>query len=293
MLTGQKPFDGESYNQVLAKILQDPVTNPMDLNPHIPKTLEQVILKAIARPPEHRYQSAKEMQIALESIIADDHPCPTASKKINLEEDSTVGTWTQSSPFVKNTSPKVHIVQPDRNAPTDSITATAPAKKNRSAHSRKLWILGMLCLILIGVIWVIFPQFRPSSSAPIKKEIEEKAANVSADSKTSTATNAVKLDPVDKQTTVDTADKPIAPKTHSSSTTSTGDTEAAQPSEFPTETNKTATSNTPSKDAKNADKATKKNKRRKKNRNKKNKTETNLKHPIKGRFDTVFATEYE
>jgi len=65
MLTGQVPFDAETPLAVVLKHLSTPLPRPRGLNPQIPEPVEQVILKATAKSPAQRYQSAAEMVEAL------------------------------------------------------------------------------------------------------------------------------------------------------------------------------------------------------------------------------------
>src|SRR5690606_6824953 len=69
MLTGQLPFLGESPISVALKHLQEPFEEPRVLNPHIPQSVENVILKAMRKNPAERYHSAKEMWKDLDSCL--------------------------------------------------------------------------------------------------------------------------------------------------------------------------------------------------------------------------------
>ena len=69
MLTGQKPFDAETYNELCAKIVSNAFPRPCVVNPDIPTSIEQIILKATAARPQQRYQSALEMRHALEAAM--------------------------------------------------------------------------------------------------------------------------------------------------------------------------------------------------------------------------------
>ena len=61
MLTGELPFQGESPVSVALKQIQDLPMKPRDINPNIPKGLEYIILHAMQKDPQKRYQSAAEM----------------------------------------------------------------------------------------------------------------------------------------------------------------------------------------------------------------------------------------
>ena len=62
MLTGEKLFVGESDFSTLEKVRNADVVSPRKLNPEIPPGLEKVVLKALAREVEDRYQWASDLQ---------------------------------------------------------------------------------------------------------------------------------------------------------------------------------------------------------------------------------------
>ncbi|MCS7011765.1 MAG: protein kinase [Anaerolineales bacterium] len=65
MLTGRVPFDAETPLAILLKHLTEPVIPPRQYVSGIPAVFEQVVLKALAKNPDERYQSASEMSDAL------------------------------------------------------------------------------------------------------------------------------------------------------------------------------------------------------------------------------------
>jgi len=60
-LTGRPPFSGTNSVDILAAVLHVEPPPPSQLNPQIPVLLDRVALKALAKNPEARYQSAGEM----------------------------------------------------------------------------------------------------------------------------------------------------------------------------------------------------------------------------------------
>ncbi|WP_338555825.1 Stk1 family PASTA domain-containing Ser/Thr kinase [Paenibacillus sp. KS-LC4] len=70
MLTGNLPFLGESPISVALKHLQETFEEPRALNPHIPQSVENVILRAMRKNPGERYHSAQEMLNDLETCLS-------------------------------------------------------------------------------------------------------------------------------------------------------------------------------------------------------------------------------
>src|SRR5262249_40587512 len=60
MVTGHKPFDGESSFAIMCGHVNDLPTPPIERRPDLPKALSDTILTALAKKPEERPASADE-----------------------------------------------------------------------------------------------------------------------------------------------------------------------------------------------------------------------------------------
>jgi serine/threonine-protein kinase len=67
-VTGRVPFEAETTWALVAKHLEEPVPDPRSLNGEVPAGLAGVILRAMAKSPADRYQSAAEMHDALAAL---------------------------------------------------------------------------------------------------------------------------------------------------------------------------------------------------------------------------------
>lgn len=65
MLVGHAPFQGESIGEVFAAVLRDEPMPLRTLRPELPLALERVVLRAMDRNPDVRFQSAYAMRVAL------------------------------------------------------------------------------------------------------------------------------------------------------------------------------------------------------------------------------------
>ncbi len=65
MATGRPPFLGDTPVAVASKHVRDHPPAPRELNPSIPPTFEAIILKAMAKNPEHRYATAEDLRADL------------------------------------------------------------------------------------------------------------------------------------------------------------------------------------------------------------------------------------
>jgi serine/threonine protein kinase len=74
MLTGYIPFDADTPLAILMKHLNDPLPLPTQVDPTLPSALENVVLKALAKDPDDRFQTAQEMAAALQQSLPTDPP---------------------------------------------------------------------------------------------------------------------------------------------------------------------------------------------------------------------------
>jgi len=65
MLLQRPPFEADTPLAVLMKHVNDPLPLPRAIDPDIPEPFERIVLKALAKDPDDRYQSAEEMARAL------------------------------------------------------------------------------------------------------------------------------------------------------------------------------------------------------------------------------------
>ncbi len=63
------PFIADSANAVALKHIQEKPVPPIDLNPDVPRRLNNIILKAMEKEKEHRFQSCNEMKEELDKLL--------------------------------------------------------------------------------------------------------------------------------------------------------------------------------------------------------------------------------
>jgi serine/threonine protein kinase len=81
MLTGRRPFDAESdLTSAMRRLTRDPLP-PRAVRPGIPRTLDAIVMRALARQPEDRFPTAENMAAALVRVGRPGHttgPYPAA-----------------------------------------------------------------------------------------------------------------------------------------------------------------------------------------------------------------------
>jgi eukaryotic-like serine/threonine-protein kinase len=82
-MTGQRLFVGDNQAALAASVLRDPVRPPSQMAPHVPLSIDRVIMRGLERDPARRYASAREMALDLE-------------RSAGVAPASEVGAWVES-----------------------------------------------------------------------------------------------------------------------------------------------------------------------------------------------------
>jgi eukaryotic-like serine/threonine-protein kinase len=85
-LTGHFLFRAEDPGRMIVKLLEMPIDAPSKLAPGVPAVVDEIVLRALERDRDKRFQSAREMAIALEDALP-----PAISRKVGEWVSAHVG----------------------------------------------------------------------------------------------------------------------------------------------------------------------------------------------------------
>ncbi|CAG0973632.1 serine/threonine-protein kinase PpkA [Anaerolineae bacterium] len=107
MLTGQVPFSGDTPATLMYQHLNEPPRSLRTLRPDLPEALDGVLLKAMAKQPEQRYQSAEIFSGDFRAAMTGQSPTETLKVvPVTAEVDARLGGVTDIAvPTVKGSSP--------------------------------------------------------------------------------------------------------------------------------------------------------------------------------------------
>ncbi len=69
MVVGRAPYDADTPFAIVMKHITAPIPSPRSLNPQLPESVEQVIVKGLSKEPEDRYQTASAMAKAFSQAV--------------------------------------------------------------------------------------------------------------------------------------------------------------------------------------------------------------------------------
>lgn len=86
MVTGQLPFEGDNPNSVALMHIQQEPKQPIEVNEAVPPRLNDLIMKAMAKNREDRFQSCDEMIQAIGKTFDPEDPVEVEAKDIDLKD---------------------------------------------------------------------------------------------------------------------------------------------------------------------------------------------------------------
>ncbi|MFI5611290.1 Stk1 family PASTA domain-containing Ser/Thr kinase [Amycolatopsis sp. NPDC051903] len=135
LITGEPPFTGDSPVAVAYQHVREDPNPPSSVNPAVTPELDAVVLKALAKGPANRYQSAAEMRSDLVRTLSGQRP---------------------SAPMVMSEDERTQVMNADRRQPQRyEEYADEPDEDPRAKRRRRLILALVAALLVAGVILLI------------------------------------------------------------------------------------------------------------------------------------------
>ena len=165
LLTGKVPFDGESAVSIALKHFQEPlptIVNPIAM---VPQSLENIVLKATAKDPMHRYRSCYEMFQDLKTCLDSTRLYEKKFVPASFSGETKVLTPIHTQ--------KVKPIQTSKEIPVVEMDEEKPVKKRRKWP----WLILLLLISIVGIMAFVFLQSSPKEvQVPDVTNLTEAAA---------------------------------------------------------------------------------------------------------------------
>ena len=157
MLTGKKPFDGDTPIQIAYMHVNENIPAPSTLNSSVPAELDEIVLKAAANNPDKRYKDAGAMQEQVLALLSKldpkrrqmslelDIPIPKAriEKKKRSKLDILKSVTTQID------LKRGNVMREKSNSAKKSTTAQTKRKRKTSTRVKRNRAIALLIVLLI------------------------------------------------------------------------------------------------------------------------------------------------
>jgi len=165
MLTGQVPFTGYTPLEIAMKHLSAIPAPPSELRPDIPHDLDLVVLRALAKDPEDRYQSAEEMVADLARVASG---TGVTDETADAATAVLAGAGIASAPTAVVRPPPRPVARPPGAAPPAGYYGyEGPPRRRRPVWP---WLLALLLLVGAGFAgWYAYTKIQDqlNANAPV------------------------------------------------------------------------------------------------------------------------------
>jgi eukaryotic-like serine/threonine-protein kinase len=188
MAVGYVPFRADTPMAVLFAHVHEPLPLPQSINPAVPDAMQNVILKALAKKADDRYQTAAEMGAALRRATPPEElKLPERRPAVEIQSatiapgpvplDAVTGSGQRqakaSSTFQEPPAQKTLVV--DKNAPDPETNRQKDPLLGRRKKRSLIWIIG-LGLVVLLVVAVLVRNFIFTVSGDIPKPTPQSIA---------------------------------------------------------------------------------------------------------------------
>jgi beta-lactam-binding protein with PASTA domain/tRNA A-37 threonylcarbamoyl transferase component Bud32 len=167
MLTGKVPFSGDSAIEIAMKHLNELPRPPSKIRPEIPPELDHVVLRALAKAPEDRYQTAEEFADDLHRVEAGLPLAPETSEGVTALLAAPMGTIGGTTQVLPGDATQIAPPRPETPRPPPPYRpgyryAEPPPKRRRWVP----WLLVALLLAAAGFAgWYVFTKIQDQLAA--------------------------------------------------------------------------------------------------------------------------------
>jgi eukaryotic-like serine/threonine-protein kinase len=168
MLTGKVPFTGDSAIEIAMKHVNELPRPPSSLRSEIPPELDQIVLRALAKEPEDRYQTADEFIEDLERVEAG---LPISRATATAATALLVAPVGEATEVLSSESP-TRVVAPPPTAPATPRrppTYPPPGPYDEPPRKRRRWVPWLLVLLLLAAAalagWWVYNQIQEQLEA--------------------------------------------------------------------------------------------------------------------------------
>lgn len=133
MLTGDVPFKAEQAVQVALMQMHNPIPDVRSINPEIPQSVENIVIRATAKNPELRYSSCNEMLDDLRTCL---RPERKRERKVDLDYNQRLLDYERNRGNTRTTRinrPIAHTAQQTIAEPVTSNPGTSTALRSAAA----------------------------------------------------------------------------------------------------------------------------------------------------------------
>lgn len=159
MLTGKVPFNGDSAVEIALKHMKDPLPSVREINPVVPQSVENIILKAAAKNPKNRYHDVRQMAEDIKTCLDEERQ---NEEKITFKYPETDFSDTRKIDSLKEEKKETKDEKPVAKQINED------EKINKSNKNKITLISSIIAVFVITLFLIIIVIPKLSSSKEVK-----------------------------------------------------------------------------------------------------------------------------
>ena len=166
MVTGRKPFIEDEHHSAMHKIRLERHPKVRKLNPDVPRELERIIDKCLAKEPKRRWRSAQALTMALERFLSRHVEMNYHSRLVLLLRNQDIITKLEADEYLNPAHAR------SRAFPNSNLAA-------RHIVRRSAWMQGIILAVVMFVVGIIhLAPVGGKAPPPAASEIEKSYVRV-------------------------------------------------------------------------------------------------------------------
>jgi serine/threonine protein kinase len=161
MLTGYRPFEGDTPYSVAVKHVTEAAPAASGFNPHLPQAVDRVLAKALAKKPDDRYQTAHDLATTLKTALETPDEMPETEPSLNQALQAGEARRNQEGgPALSQPAPLPRH-QRDESLPSPHLQLMPAYRSSRSRayhppRHRRPWLTwGTVVLLISGLLLAV------------------------------------------------------------------------------------------------------------------------------------------
>jgi len=151
MLVSRPPYDADTPYGVILKHINDPLVSPRVLDPSLPESVERIVLKALAKDRNARYESAGKMRDALQQALYE-----LADSTQSSQATPAAGIFPEDAETIRmgGIEPTLQVPRTQGETKAASPAGTAPATSLPPQKKSRWWIWALAAVVVVAILAV-------------------------------------------------------------------------------------------------------------------------------------------
>ena len=156
LITGKLPFKGDNAVEIALKHMKDDIPSVRKINPNLPQSIENIVLKSTAKNPKNRYNDVKEMYNDLKVALNEE----------NLNQPKYEYKFPEHD--IEEKEITLQEEKNDNEEKEEPVAKQITDEEKNTGFNIIIWILVLIFLAgIVGLVVILYPTFKGTDDIKI------------------------------------------------------------------------------------------------------------------------------